>query len=162
MKANHLTQKNNPFLISFLHLPIAPRRQVDKVLHRGQSKFQKVEVVKTKPFGRLLITDGLMQSSEDDEYVYHQSLVHPALTAHPNPKKVFIAGGGEVRVKPISQIESNAKKPSTRFFVFSFFPFRFSPRRRRRRRRLFLDDAARICMLCFSLSCSFVWGDEML
>lgn len=49
------------------------------------------------PFGSLLITDGLMQSSEVDEYVYHQSLVHPALTAHPNPKKVFIAGGGEVR-----------------------------------------------------------------
>jgi spermidine synthase len=70
---------------------------VEKVLHRGQSAFQKVEVVKTKPFGRLLITDGLMQSSEEDEYVYHQSLVHPAMTAHPNPKKVFIAGGGEVR-----------------------------------------------------------------
>lgn len=70
---------------------------MDEVLHRGQSAFQTVEVVKTKPFGRLLITDGLMQSSEDDEYVYHQCLVHPALAAHPAPKKVFIAGGGEVR-----------------------------------------------------------------
>jgi len=67
------------------------------VLHKGKSKFQTVEVVKTKPFGSLLVTDGLMQSSEDDEYVYHQSLVHPVMTAHPNPKKVFIAGGGEVR-----------------------------------------------------------------
>ena len=53
--------------------------------------------MKTVPFGSLLITDGLMQSSEVDEYVYHQSLVHPVMTAHPNPKKVFIAGGGEVR-----------------------------------------------------------------
>ena len=78
------------------------RRQVEKVLHTGQSKFQTVEVVKTKPFGRLLITDGLMQSSEEDEYVYHESLVHPALTAHPNPKKVFICGGGEVRACPWS------------------------------------------------------------
>ena len=73
------------------------RLQVEEVLHRGQSEFQTVEVVKTVPFGSLLITDGLMQSSEVDEYVYHQSLVHPALTAHPNPKKVLIAGGGEVR-----------------------------------------------------------------
>jgi spermidine synthase len=72
--------------------------QVEKVLHRGQSKFQTVEVVNTKAFGSLLITDGLMQSSEADEYVYHQSLVHPAMTAHPAPKKVFIAGGGEVRL----------------------------------------------------------------
>ena len=67
------------------------------MLHKGTSKFQTVEVVKTKPFGSLLVTDGLMQSSEEDEYVYHQSLVHPVMTAHPNPKKVFIAGGGEVR-----------------------------------------------------------------
>ena len=77
--------------------PPTPPPQVEEVLHKGQSKFQTVEVVKTKPFGRLLITDGLMQSSEDDEYVYHQSLVHPALAGHPEPKKVFIAGGGEVR-----------------------------------------------------------------
>ena len=72
------------------------------MLHRGTSKFQTVEVVKTVPFGSLLITDGLMQSSEVDEYVYHQSLVHPALTAHPDPKKVFIAGGGEVRFRESS------------------------------------------------------------
>ena len=77
------------------------------MLHRGTSQFQTVEVVKTVPFGSLLITDGLMQSSEVDEYVYHQSLVHPALTAHPDPKKVFIAGGGEAfsgktRIDPFS------------------------------------------------------------
>ena len=72
-------------------------RQVEKVLHKGTSKFQTIEVLKTKPFGSMLICDGLMNSSEDDEYVYHQSLVHPVMTAHPNPKKVYIAGGGEVR-----------------------------------------------------------------
>ena len=79
------------------------------MLHRGKSKFQTVEVVNTKPFGSLLITDGLMQSSEDDEYVYHQSLVHPAMAAHPDPKKVFIAGGGEVR--PRSRLSRFARVP---------------------------------------------------
>ena len=79
------------------------------MLHKGTSKFQTVEVVKTKPFGSLLVTDGLMQSSEDDEYVYHQSLVHPVMTAHPNPKKVFIAGGGEVRF--FSRIRSTPRAP---------------------------------------------------
>ena len=38
--------------------------QVEKVLHKGKSDFQEVEVVQTTPFGRLLITDGLMQSSQ--------------------------------------------------------------------------------------------------
>ena len=65
------------------------------MLYQGASEFQEVEVVRTVPFGSLLITDGLMQSSERDEFVYHESLVHPALVAHPNPKRVFIGGGGE-------------------------------------------------------------------
>ena len=82
------------------------------MLHRGTPKFQTVEVVKTVPFGSLLITDGLMQSSEVDEYVYHQSLVHPALTAHPDPKKVFIAGGGEVRFP--GKLESTRFRPKAR------------------------------------------------
>ena len=37
--------------------------QVEEVLYEGASKFQEVEVVRTVPFGSLLITDGLMQSS---------------------------------------------------------------------------------------------------
>jgi len=63
--------------------------------HTGKSKFQTVEVMETAPFGRVLITDGLLQSSETDEYVYHECLVHPALIAHGNPKRVYIGGGGE-------------------------------------------------------------------
>jgi spermidine synthase len=36
-----------------------------------------------------------MQSSEADEFIYHEALVHPALLTHPNPQKIFIVGGGE-------------------------------------------------------------------
>jgi spermidine synthase len=39
--------------------------------------------------------DEKIQSTESDEYIYHEALVHPSLLAHPNPKRVFIAGGGE-------------------------------------------------------------------
>ena len=51
--------------------------------------------VDLKPFGRTLIIDGLIQSTHVDEFVYHESLVHPALLAHPNPRSVYIGGGGE-------------------------------------------------------------------
>eukprot|EP00736_Rhodelphis_marinus_P003340 Rmarinus@m.547 len=61
----------------------------------SRTKFQDVELVDTHPFGKALLIDGLCQSTEVDEFVYHESLVHPALMAHPNPKTVFIAGGGE-------------------------------------------------------------------
>eukprot|EP00239_Pterosperma_sp_CCMP1384_P004285 CAMPEP_0197856242 /NCGR_PEP_ID=MMETSP1438-20131217/28180_1 /TAXON_ID=1461541 /ORGANISM="Pterosperma sp., Strain CCMP1384" /LENGTH=331 /DNA_ID=CAMNT_0043471643 /DNA_START=204 /DNA_END=1199 /DNA_ORIENTATION=+ len=69
--------------------------EVKEVFHRGRSDFQTVEVVDTVPFGKCLITDRLLQSSLGDEAIYHESLVQPAMTAHPNPKKVFIGGGGE-------------------------------------------------------------------
>jgi len=39
--------------------------------------------------------DGKIQSSEGDEFIYHEALVHPPMIAHPLPESVFIAGGGE-------------------------------------------------------------------
>ena len=48
----------------------------------------QVDVCDTEPFGKVLIIDGLIQSSELDEFVYHECLVHPALLAHANPKRV--------------------------------------------------------------------------
>lgn len=65
------------------------------ILSSCQSKFQTVDVVDLDCFGRSLVIDGLIQSCQVDEFVYHESLVHPALLAHPCPKSVYIGGGGE-------------------------------------------------------------------
>ena len=65
------------------------------VLNSTQSKFQTVDVVDLAPFGRALLIDGLMQSSQVDEFVYHESLVHPAMLMHTRPTTVYIGGGGE-------------------------------------------------------------------
>lgn len=43
----------------------------------------------------MLLLDGKSQSAEADEFVYHELLVHLALLLHPNPRTIFIAGGGE-------------------------------------------------------------------
>ena len=63
--------------------------------YSGRSRYQKVEVLELGGFGRCLVLDGKTQSAESDEFMYHEALVHPPLMAHPNPKNVFIAGGGE-------------------------------------------------------------------
>jgi len=68
---------------------------VKEVYLVAKSQYQTIKVVDLDVFGRSLILDGVMQSAECDERIYHESLVHPALCAHPNPKAVFIAGGGE-------------------------------------------------------------------
>ncbi|BDA48541.1 Polyamine aminopropyltransferase [Coccomyxa sp. Obi] len=68
---------------------------VKKKLFSGKSDFQSVELVESGPFGKVLLLDGKSQSAEADEFVYHELLVHLALLMHPNPRTVFIAGGGE-------------------------------------------------------------------
>lgn len=44
---------------------------------------------------RMLFLDGTLQSRSDNEREYHESLVHPAMFAHPKPERVAIIGGGE-------------------------------------------------------------------
>jgi len=69
--------------------------QVREVLHSGQTAYQHVEVLESRVFGRSLVLDGKTQSTERDEHIYHETLVHPAMLCHPGPKQVFIGGGGE-------------------------------------------------------------------
>ena len=64
-------------------------------VHSVQSPYQWIQVLDTSPYGRMLVLDGKTQSAESDEFIYHEALVHPALLTHPNPQRVFIAGGGE-------------------------------------------------------------------
>ncbi|CAM9577919.1 unnamed protein product [Chrysoparadoxa australica] len=66
------------------------------ITHDTQSEFQLVQVVETKPFGKTLVLDGKTQSAQMDEFIYHESLVHPAMLLHPCPKKVYVGGGGEL------------------------------------------------------------------
>jgi len=68
---------------------------VRRVLHDRKTRFQHAQISQTHTFGICLVLDGKIQSGEKDEFIYHESLVHPAMLAHPNPEKVFIAGGGE-------------------------------------------------------------------
>ena len=69
--------------------------KVRQVYYSGQTAYQKVEVLDSELFGRSLVLDGKTQSTERDEHIYHETLVHPAMFCHPEPKEVFIGGGGE-------------------------------------------------------------------
>ena len=68
---------------------------VTKCLYRQDSQYQKVEVFENEYFGRVLLLDGLVQTTEKDEFFYHEMLVHPALQAHPSPQNLLIIGGGD-------------------------------------------------------------------
>jgi spermidine synthase len=68
---------------------------VKERIYSGRSKFQSVDIIDTGSFGICLVLDGKIQSSEADEFIYHEALVHPAMLTHPRPERVLIAGGGE-------------------------------------------------------------------
>ncbi|MFC1920689.1 polyamine aminopropyltransferase [Chloroflexota bacterium] len=69
--------------------------RIEEVLYRGQTKFQSIEIIRTGSFGKCLVLDGKIQSSDSDEFIYHEALVQPAMVTHPKPETVFVAGGGE-------------------------------------------------------------------
>ncbi|MCJ7605182.1 MAG: fused MFS/spermidine synthase, partial [Dehalococcoidales bacterium] len=69
--------------------------RLEEVLYSGKTDYQSVQIVRSSAFGVCLVLDGKIQSSEADEFIYHETLVHPAMLTHPHPETVFIAGGGE-------------------------------------------------------------------
>ncbi len=69
--------------------------RLSKVLHSGKTRFQDVLIADTYNWGRILVLDGTIQSAEEDEQLYHEMLVQPAMLAHANPRHVLIVGGGE-------------------------------------------------------------------
>ncbi len=68
---------------------------IEEVLYTGHTKFQSIEIIRSGSFGKCLVLDGKIQSTEVDEFIYHEALVQPAMITHPCPTTVFIAGGGE-------------------------------------------------------------------
>jgi len=51
--------------------------KVDRLLSKKESPYQKIEVIENEYFGRILLLDGLVQTTERDEFFYHEMLVHP-------------------------------------------------------------------------------------
>ncbi|MEM0437750.1 MAG: polyamine aminopropyltransferase [Candidatus Micrarchaeia archaeon] len=66
-----------------------------KVIYEGDSKHQHILLFENKKYGRVLRLDNAFQTSEYDEFTYHEPLVHPAMCSHPCPKKVLVIGGGD-------------------------------------------------------------------
>ena len=73
----------------------AHHHALEETYYAGRTDFQHVAVVRSAAFGKMLIIDGETQSSQADERIYHETLVHPALAASADRSEVLILGGGE-------------------------------------------------------------------
>lgn len=78
-----------------LHGSLEQTMDIDTLLYDGKTDFQEIKIFENKRLGRVLVLDGIVQTTEADEFVYHEMLVHVPLIAHGGPKKVLIIGGGD-------------------------------------------------------------------
>ncbi len=69
--------------------------KVKEVLHTEYSNLQRLDILDTYEFGRVMLLDGFIMYTERDEFVYHEMITHIPLFAHENPKRVLIVGGGD-------------------------------------------------------------------
>ncbi|MEK4176716.1 polyamine aminopropyltransferase [Aeribacillus sp. FSL K6-1305] len=72
--------------------------RIKEVLFSKQSPFQHVMVLDSYDFGRMLVLDGVVQTTSIDGHIYNEMISHIPLNLHPNPEKVLIIGGGDCGV----------------------------------------------------------------
>ncbi|UTR12937.1 spermidine synthase [Evansella sp. LMS18] len=69
--------------------------RVKKIHHSEKTEFQQLDMVETDEFGNMLLLDGMVMTTEKDEFVYHEMVAHIPLFTHPNPENVLVVGGGD-------------------------------------------------------------------
>ncbi|MDC3416802.1 spermidine synthase [Aquibacillus salsiterrae] len=69
--------------------------KVNKTYHTEKTDFQQLVMIETAEWGNMLVLDGMVMTTEKDEFVYHEMVAHVPLFTHPNPKHVLVVGGGD-------------------------------------------------------------------
>ena len=96
----------------------AQQFSVDEKLLEQKSQHQHLLIFENAKFGRVLTLDGVVQTTEGDEFVYHEMLTHVPILAHGEVRRVLIIGGGDggilrevvrhAAVTAITQVEIDA------------------------------------------------------
>ena len=68
---------------------------ITRTIFRQKTDFQELAIHETAAFGRILTLDGVCQTTEKDEFFYHEMMTHPPILAHGQARKVLIIGGGD-------------------------------------------------------------------
>ena len=75
--------------------PVRVSYKASRVLAELKSGYQQVAILENETFGRVLMLDGVVQTTTQDEFVYHEMLAHVPLFAHGSARDVLIVGGGD-------------------------------------------------------------------
>lgn len=86
---------NGQFHIELLNPNYGCAVRVTETIARLRTEYQDLEVVDTPMFGRMLLLDKVMMTTERDEFFYHENLIHVGGLAHPGPRSALVVGGGD-------------------------------------------------------------------
>ena len=71
------------------------RFSMDKLLHEVRTEHQHLVIFENARMGRVMALDGVIQTTEADEFIYHEMLTHVPILAHGSARRVLIIGGGD-------------------------------------------------------------------
>jgi spermidine synthase len=73
----------------------AQQLAIDEVLYEQRTEHQHLLIFRNAKFGRVMALDGIVQTTEADEFIYHEMLTHVPILAHGRVREVLIVGGGD-------------------------------------------------------------------
>ena len=78
-----------------LYPDVAQALRMGRVLHRETTGQQDLVIFENDALGRVMALDGVIQTTERDEFIYHEMLTHVPILAHGAVRRVLIIGGGD-------------------------------------------------------------------
>ncbi len=69
--------------------------ETQNVLYSAKTEYQTIDILETQGLGKVLLLDGLVMTTERDEFFYHEMISHIPMNSHPNPERVLVIGGGD-------------------------------------------------------------------
>jgi spermidine synthase len=69
--------------------------RIDELLYEVKTDHQHLIIFHNAAFGRVMVLDGVVQTTEKDEFIYHEMLAHVPILAHGMTRRVLIIGGGD-------------------------------------------------------------------
>ena len=78
-----------------LHRDFRIKLKVDRVLFDSETEHQRLKLFENATFGRVLTLDSVTQTTEGDEFIYHEMMAHLPILAHGRAKRVLVIGGGD-------------------------------------------------------------------
>ena len=86
--------------------------KVDKHLYSSENDLGRVDIFQSNEYGKMLVVDGYIIFTEEDEFIYDEMLAHIPMAVHKHAEKILVFGSGDggvvdelVKYKSIKQID---------------------------------------------------------